>query len=156
MSHSTPAGYRLVSMAKTHIEAVLAMCEAYYQGEGYAFDKAHLRRAITMLGSDNRLGHIWVTLSPESKPVGYLAVTLGFSLEYGGCDAFLDEMYVETDHRRKGFGRALMTEAIDWCRAHEVRAIHLEVEAVNAGAEAFYRKVGFGGNDRRLLTLRLA
>jgi GNAT superfamily N-acetyltransferase len=43
-----------------------------------------------------------------------------------------------------------------WVRARGVRAIHVAVERANRKALAFYRKVGFPGPERYLLTRRVA
>jgi GNAT superfamily N-acetyltransferase len=56
------------------------------------------------------------------EPVGYLVVTLGYSLEYGGRDAFVDEVYIRSTHREKGIGTAALTFAEEQCRVLGVRA----------------------------------
>ena len=37
--------------------------------------------------------------------VGYIVLTIGFSFEFHGHDAFIDELYIDAAHRRRGFGR---------------------------------------------------
>ena len=154
MAKKLPEGFRLEPLTAEQVEAVVSLCETYYRAENYPFDRAHMTRAFQLLRDNEDLGRIWSVLAPDGEPVGYLAVTLGFSLEYGGRDAFLDEMYVAAEFRGKGLGRALIEQALDWCRNRDVRAIHLEVESINDIADSLYRKMGFGGNDRRLLTYR--
>ena len=41
--------------------------------------------------------------------VGYLVLTLGYSLEYGGRDAFIDEVYIRSSYRGRGIGTAALT-----------------------------------------------
>src|SRR4051794_13451109 len=85
------------------IPAILAHQRDFYAAEGYAFDEAVARHAIEGLSSDSERGHLWV-LSIETSVMGYLAVTFGWSLEFGGRDAFVDEVYVAPAHRGAGWG----------------------------------------------------
>jgi ribosomal-protein-alanine N-acetyltransferase len=60
----------------------------------------------------------------------------------------LDEMHVNkiavVEHaRREGIADALMAHAFDFARERDIRSITLEVRKTNAGAQAFYRRLGF-------------
>lgn len=137
-----------------HAAAILPMMRAYYAEDGYAFDDERSRAALLGLLADERLGEVWLAMEAD-RAVGYVVLCLGWSLEYRGRDAFIDEIFVAPDARRRGLGRRLMELAVDRCRALEVRALHLEVEGVNAKAHALYRSLGFKDNDRRLMSKRL-
>jgi RimJ/RimL family protein N-acetyltransferase len=52
--------------------------------------------------------------------------------------------------RGRGVGRALMTAAIEWARAHAVRRIELKVMARHTGAIALYEKMGFVHEGRNV------
>lgn len=59
-----------------------------------------------------------------------------------------DEMHVNKiavapDERRKGVADALMDHVSEFARAHDVESISLEVRQSNAGAQQFYRYLGF-------------
>lgn len=136
------------------VPALLPMMAAYYAQDGYPFDEATAGAALAALAADERLGWLWV-LERTGRPAGYLAVTLGFSLEYGGRDAFVDELYLAPEARGRGLGRALLRRAERACRAAGVRALHLEVEPGRRAAQALYRKAGFVDQGRRLMTRRL-
>jgi ribosomal protein S18 acetylase RimI-like enzyme len=87
--------------------------------------------------------------------IGYVVLTLGYSLEYLGRDAFVDELYVRQTYRRQGVGTHAIEHVVRTCRELDVRALHLEVERHNAPAQALYRKVGFRDRDHYLMTRRL-
>jgi ribosomal-protein-alanine N-acetyltransferase len=60
----------------------------------------------------------------------------------------LDEMHVNKiavseNARREGIADALMAEAFAFARQRNVESISLEVRKSNAGAQAFYRHLGF-------------
>ena len=59
-----------------------------------------------------------------------------------------DELHVlnvatHAAHRRRGIGRALMRESIDFAKDKRLRHVLLEVKRSNAAAIALYRSVGF-------------
>ena len=76
---------------------------AYYREDDYPFDEALAARAIRELLANEQLGWLWV-IESNHEIVGYLAVTLGFSLEYRGRDAFIDELYLRPEARASGLG----------------------------------------------------
>lgn len=137
-----------------HADAILPMMQAYYAEDGYAFDPERSRAALLGLLADARLGEAWLAVEDE-RALGYVVVCLGWSLEHRGRDAFIDELFVVPEARRRGLGRRLMALAIERCRALGVRALHLEVERANTKAQALYRDLGFADTERRLMSKRL-
>ena len=146
------AAFRAATLAD--VPAILAHQRDYYATDGYAFDEAAAREAISGLLADAERGRLWV-LAEAGAIVGYLAVTFGWSLEHEGRDAFVDEVYVAPSHRGRGHGLAAMTLADETCRAAGVRALHLEVERENVRARALYARSGFADDGRILMTRRL-
>ena len=85
-----------------------------------------------------------------------MILTIGYSIEYRGHDAFVDELYLRESYRGRGWGRAALAFVEQACRELEVRALHLEVERKNTAAQALYRKFGFENQDRYLLNKWIA
>lgn len=79
------------------------MMRRYYAEDGYPFVEADAREAVSGLIRDDNLGRLW-SIQDRGRVIGYLAVTLGFSLEYRGRDAFIDELFVMEEARGKGPG----------------------------------------------------
>ena len=102
---------------------------------------------------------IWLARSAAGRLVGYLA-----------AQRILDELLVLSvavaeAQRRRGTGRALLERAV--ASEPGVRVVHLEVRSNDAGAQAFYDRLGFrrvgirggfypGGVDALLLSRRVA
>ncbi|WP_232304115.1 GNAT family N-acetyltransferase [Pseudofrankia sp. DC12] len=63
----------------------------------------------------------------------------GYSLESGGREAVLDEIY----GRGLGLGSAAMPALLAACRAAGVQRVFLETEAPNDAARRFYARHGF-------------
>ena len=54
-------------------------------------------------------------------------------------------MHVAAEHQGKGYGRALLAEALERARQMpELAVIHLAVESTNEPAKALYTSFGFG------------
>ena len=96
-------------------------------------------------------GRIWVARD-GGVVVGYLALTFSYSFEFGGRDAFVDELYVVPSRRNNGWGGHLLRVAEAAARGFGVRAIHLEVSRGNPRAGRLYRSFGFEDHDRHLMT----
>ena len=64
----------------------------------------------------------------ERLAIGYLVLTIGYSLERGGRDAFIDELYVRAERRGRGLGALAVATAEAAARRLGVRAVHLEVD----------------------------
>lgn len=103
------------------------------------------------LVKDRELGTILLIID-DGKPVGYLVLALGYSLEYGGRDAFIDEFFILEQHRGKGLGKMALVRAEMLARKYRVRAIHLEVTRHNSSVIDIYRRDGFVDHDRYLMT----
>jgi ribosomal-protein-alanine N-acetyltransferase len=61
----------------------------------------------------------------------------------GAPDADVQTIAVAPQARRRGLGRALMTEMIDEARRRRVREVFLEVRADNPDAQRLYTSLGF-------------
>ncbi|MGH9461030.1 MAG: GNAT family N-acetyltransferase, partial [Vicinamibacteria bacterium] len=133
------------------IAALLALQSTYYAEDRYAFVESMAREGWHSLLSDANLGSAWV-FEADSTLVGYVVLTLGYSLEYRGRDAFLDELYVTPDWRGRGLGRRALEVVDSACSRLGVNALHLEVENDKSGAIALYRKWGFAEHRRVLMT----
>ena len=133
------------------LDLLLRLEKAFCQEMGLGFDMSVRRSVTAALLADEALGGIW-TARAGDQPGGYVALGYGFSLELGGRDAFVDELFVTPDLRRQGVARALLARAVEDAAAAGVRAFHLEVEDANPTARALYEKFGFRSRGYRLMT----
>jgi len=127
------------------------LMEEFYAESGMPLDRTQASEAFAALLADGTLGAVWV-LGADQQPAGYVVLTLGFSMEYGGLDAFVDDLFVRPGARGQGLGRAGLVAVVAECHRRGVRAVHLEVGRANAPAKGLYAEFGFRDNDRQLLT----
>jgi ribosomal protein S18 acetylase RimI-like enzyme len=141
--------------AESDVDLLLQLMAALYQEDG----STPLRRdaamaAIRRLLATPELGLVRV-IERGGEPAGYLVLTWGYSLEFHGRDAFIDELYVAPAHRGLGIGGEAVAWAEAACREHGAAAVHLEVELENERAHALYRRSGFTERGLRLMTKRV-
>jgi GNAT superfamily N-acetyltransferase len=137
------------------IELLVDLMAEFYAEADYPLNRGRAAHAFGALLTDDRLGRVWLIRS-DSDDVGYVVLTLGYSMEHGGRDGFVDDLFIRAPFRGTGLGTATLEEVRGVATELGMRALHLEVGRDNAPAQAVYRRVGFVDTDRQLLTLRLA
>jgi ribosomal protein S18 acetylase RimI-like enzyme len=115
------------------------------------FDESLARRTFRLLLSLPAFGRVWL-LCEGNLVAGYMVLTVGFSFEFHGHDAFIDELYIDAAFRRRGFGRQAVSFIEEQAREMGVNAIHLEVDRGNDPARELYRRAGYQDHDRFLMT----
>ena len=121
------------------------------QEPALAFDERVVTQTWRQFFSSAEFGRAWL-FSAGSELAGYVILTLGYSFEYRGREAFVDELYVEERFRGKGLGRRAMEFVEERARELGVNAIHLEVDRGNDAARGLYRRTGYVDHDRYLMT----
>ena len=76
--------------------------------------------------------------------MGYVIVSFGWSVEFGGLEGMIDEFYVREAVRGRGMGSEAMRALTAALSDAGLRALHLEVGEDNAKAQRFYSRLGFG------------
>ena len=122
--------------------ALLRFMREYHAFDGHGFDEPKAHVALIGLLRDSNLGRLWLILDGAGA-VGYVVLCFGYSLEWLGRDAFVDEFYMLEEYRRRGWGRRTMEFVEDAARSAGVRTLHLEVVRQNRATLEVYRKLGF-------------
>lgn len=141
--------FRLAALAD--LDTLVVFVREFYAIDQYAFDEPVVRRCLTELIQNAAPGRAWL-IEVDAQAAGYLILTFGYSLEFHGRDAFIDELFVLPAYRNQGLGAQAMQFALTACREHGVKALHLEVERTNEAAQHLYRKSGFEDTGRYLMT----
>ena len=136
------------------IEPLLAMMELYYEADHLQFDQNRARSALLSFFSDRTYGQIWLIVECNSfRLMGYLFMTYGFSFEYGGRVALIDELFILSHFQSKGIGSKVIKHAIQEVKKEGLRVIRLEVTKNNVNAIRLYERLGFKDLGRSLLVL---
>ncbi len=126
----------------THLEHFIPLIRAYYAYDGHEFVEGHVRQTLTDFLTHPEYGRAYLIADGDTW-VGYFILTFGYSLEFGGRDAFIDEIYLSESHRGQGVGRQTIGFILEQAREIGLKAVHLEVLPQNTKAHRFYLQVGF-------------
>jgi len=133
------------------LEAIHVLRREFYAEDDSPWGEGPARAALEALLSEPERGRVWIA-TDGATAVGFVVLTFGYSLEFHGRDAFVDELYIRPTHRRRGLGAAALRILEEACRDRDVHALHLEVLAANEPACALYRRWGFSEHGRQLMT----
>jgi ribosomal protein S18 acetylase RimI-like enzyme len=137
------------------IDALLPLMEAFYREDHHPWQEGAARETLRRLLADAAFGRAYL-IEEGGTVLGYLVVCFGFSLEFHGKDAFVDELYVLPEARGRGLGTEALRVAEACCREAGVQALHLEVGHGNDTARRLYRSWGFGDRPHALMSKRLS
>lgn len=93
-------------------------------------------------------------IGPARAPMGYVIVSFGWSVEFGGMDGFVDEIYLRPAVRGRGIAGEVLISLPKALAGAGLRALHLEVERDNEPALRLYARAGFKARDRYMLMTR--
>lgn len=122
------------------LDDIVELVAEYCAADGHEFDAATVSAGVGPLLDHDRHGVIWLACE-GNRAAGYAAVTWGWSIEIGGSDVVLDEIYVRD--RGVGTGSRLLHALEADCRARGVKRIFLETERPNDGARRLYERHGY-------------
>lgn len=145
--------YRVAEISD--LTLLLELVQEFHKTEKLAFDEKVDRDVLANFLADPSLGQLWL-IQQEYEAIGYIILTLGYSLEYRGRDAFIDEFYIRSNYRGQGIGSQTLAFVEDACRVLGVQALHLEVDFENPDAQRLYRRVGYQLHKRFLMTKHFA
>ena len=128
-------------------ESLLVLARAFHREDGHPLD-GQGEAAITRL-PEELLARSWL-LRSQGSLIGYVVLTLGYSIEHGGRDAFIDDLYLVPWARGQGVGARVLDFVEDQARRLGVKVLHLEVERTNDRASRLYRRRGFVESGRML------
>ena len=121
---------------------LLPLVAAFHEHQGLATSPEHQHDAIMPLLEGSPHGAIWL-IGPRRAPVGYVVISFGWSIEYGGMDAIVDEIYVRSAVRRRGMGCEALNGLAKALKQGGVRALHLEADLENETLIRFYQRAKF-------------
>ena len=127
------------------LERIIPLCIDYCTADNREVNEPKIRSGLAGLLDSDENGFILIACDEHDLPVGYAAVSTGWSLEIGGADYILDEIFIQ--QRGEGIGRQLIAAAEDRCAELGVRRIFLETERPNVRARSLYARLGFVEDD---------
>lgn len=121
----------------------------------YGIDRTDDQRATALapLLEGSPLGAAWL-FGPSKAPTGYVIITFGWSMEFGGMEAFVDELFIRPSVRKRGIASEVLSAIASSLRDVGVTAIHLEVDRAEEATQRLYARAHFKLRDRYCLMTR--
>jgi ribosomal protein S18 acetylase RimI-like enzyme len=138
------------------VEALLELMAAFNRSERIPFRRARVEPGLRRLLGERRLGVVVVAEGAERRRLdGYAVGTFGYDLEFAGPDAFLTELYVRPEERRRRLGARLLAAVTGALRVGGAAAVTLLVWRENKAARRLYAQAGFEEVPRVAMIRRL-
>jgi len=135
------------------LPALLRFAAGFNREDNHPFGERQ-REAISEIVDRPEWGAVRM-IRKDGRDAGYAIVCYGFSVEFGGRDGFIDEIYVDPTFRGGGLGAAALKGLIQDARRAGFAALHLEVMLENERAQALYQRLGFEVRSARLCSAYL-
>jgi ribosomal protein S18 acetylase RimI-like enzyme len=132
---------RLQAVGARHEHLVLDLARAFHAEDGHPLTDRGAE-AIRMALHGHPRARIWL-LQEGAQTVGYAVLGLGFGVEYGGPDAFVDDLYLIPAARGRRLGSTALQLLEAEARALGLRALFLVVDPDNRPARQAYDRAGF-------------
>ena len=131
-----------------HLAVLLPLVRGYHAFEQVLMsDDDRIAALAPLLQRESHFGRIWL-VRWRGEAVGYVALCFGYSIEFGGRDAFVDELFIVEGARGKGLGGKVLASMKREAAGLGIVALHLEVGRNNQRARQFYEKHGFRAREQ--------
>jgi GNAT superfamily N-acetyltransferase len=133
------------------VSRILPMMQEFYLFEQIPYEDSRARRLLEQLIGDVSLGRVLLLWDGDAI-IGYMVIGFGFSIEFGGRNALLDELFILPGFRGRGYGSAAIARTESECKAAGIEVLHLEADHFNTRAHDLYLRLGFKDHKRHLMT----
>ncbi|MCV2891707.1 GNAT family N-acetyltransferase [Lentibacter sp. XHP0401] len=135
------------------IQTLLPLVERFHEHHGISQTDEKRHAALMPLLEGIPHGMIYL-IGPRKAPVGYIIISLGYSVELGGIEGFVDEFFIREKIRGRGMGSEVLMTLLPALKENGIRALHLEVERDNEKAQRLYKRAGFEPRENYMLMTR--
>lgn len=137
------------------LDRLLPLVRAFHEEGSIDVQEEDRLTGLTPLLEGSPYGGVWL-IGPPRSPIGYVVVCFGWSVEFGGMDGFVDELYIRPSVRGRGIGTEVLINLPKQLAKNGLKAIHLEVSRVAVRTQEAYKRAGFKPrSDYMLMTRRL-
>ncbi|WP_187430371.1 hypothetical protein ROLI_019340 [Roseobacter fucihabitans] len=136
-----------------HLDRLDALVAAFHLESGIILEPDARRAGIAPLLEGSPHGAAYL-IGPPRAPIGYVVITFGWSLEFGGLDGFIDEIYVRPGVRGRGIASETLQSLPRALAGAGLKAIHLEVDRSDKAAHRLYARSGFSAREKYMLMSR--
>jgi ribosomal protein S18 acetylase RimI-like enzyme len=143
----------LVKVGSEQEQALLRLARDFHAEDGHPLTERGAA-ALAQAAGGHPLARAWL-IREQDQIVGYAVLGLGFGIEYGGADAFVDDLYLVPEARGRGLGKTVLALLEAEARALGLAALFLVVDPENEPALRLYQRAGFEATHCLTMAKRL-
>lgn len=132
------------------LATLLPLVQAYHEFENLSLTDEQRENTIQTLLTNQTFGKIWL-IDYQGQTIGYITLCFGYSIEFAGRDAFIDEFFIQSDFRGQGLGKEVLRQIKIAAKIEGIRTLHLEVAKTNLQAQKLYSGYNFQARDKYVL-----
>lgn len=132
----------------SHRDKLVPLLAAFAAEQGLTVAQDVRLRALDQMIAGVPQGAIWV-IGPLRAPIGYIAVSFGWSLTSGGMEGTLTELFIRPGVRRRGIGTEVFTALLP--RLAEAGVTRFHLGGATGALERLARKAGFRADEGYVL-----
>ena len=135
----------LIPARASQLDVLKEYIAALYEHDEDYDAMVNIEEGVTSLMRNEALASAFFVREGE-KRIGYVILTRYHSVEKGGLTIYIDELYVEPKHRRKGIGSTIMKHIREIAENEGAKTLWVQTEPHNEAAQAFFLAEGFQPN----------
>ncbi len=136
-----------------HLDRLIGLVAAFHAEAGIEQTDEARRNGLAPLLDGIPHGVAYL-IGPARAPIGYVIISFGWSVEFGGMDAIIDEIYVRPGVRGRGIASEALLALPNALSSGGVKAVHLEVDKTNEIAKKLYARAGFRPRENFIFMTR--
>jgi len=133
------------------VDTILDFMADFYKSENMIYKRDNAKTALINLCENKEYGALFLIQS-SLEVIGYCFIAFGYTLQYNGKDAFLDEIYIKPGFRQRGIGKIALQYIHDYLKENNFMAMHLIVHNHNHKAFRYYANNGFTAHKASYMT----
>ncbi len=139
--------------APEHLDRLLALASSYHAEAGIVMTDDQRSKGLAPLLDGIPHGAAYL-IGPPRAPIGYVVITFGWSVEFGGLDAIIDELYVRPGVRGRGIASEALIALPRALAGGGLRSVHLEINRDNPAALKLFKRAGFAARENFMFMSR--
>ncbi len=132
---------------------LLTMIAAFHEELGLDTHEEMRANALAPLLEGSPHGAAYI-IGPERAPIGYVIVCFGWSIELGGLDGFIDEIWIRPGVRGRGIASEVLGTLPKALADAGLKALHLEVRRDDERVISVYKRSKFKDRSEYMLMTR--
>lgn len=125
-----------------HLARLAPLVGDFHAHMGIASDEATRHAALGPLLDGIPHGTAYL-IGPPRAPIGYIILSFGWSVEFGGLEGTVDELYIRPAVRGRGIATEVMLALPKALAGVGLKALSLEVATGDETAQRLYARAGF-------------